>query len=186
MAFKTFTDGAILTAADVNTYLARQAIIVCTSTTRPSSPNEGMTCYETDTNTIRTYDGSLWQRAATLGYPAPWFDLTLPGGCSHNGGFNAGVRMRSYNTVELRGGIKKTTAGVAFASGTQIATLPNASYNPPHLLPFICPAERESTLHSVRIEITTAGAVMIYFGNGGGTYTPEWVEFNGAIHYDLS
>lgn len=60
MAFKTFVAGDVLTAAEVNTYLAKQAVIVCTAATRPSSPVEGMTIYETDTNRSLVYDGSNW------------------------------------------------------------------------------------------------------------------------------
>jgi hypothetical protein len=60
MPFKTFTAG-VLTSSEVNTYLMQQAIIVCTSTTRPSLPTEGMTIYETDTDTYRTYSGSAWE-----------------------------------------------------------------------------------------------------------------------------
>ena len=66
MAFKTFVAGAVLTASDVNTYLAKQAVVVCTSTTRPSSPPEGMTIYETDTDKLLTYT------TATTGWVAPW------------------------------------------------------------------------------------------------------------------
>ncbi len=62
MAFKTFTVGEIATASDVNTYLMKQAVIVCTSGTRPSSPVEGMTIYETDTDNLVTYDGTGWRR----------------------------------------------------------------------------------------------------------------------------
>lgn len=58
--FKLFTS-TVLTAADVNDYLMEQAVIQCTSATRPSSPHEGMTIYETDTNMLRIYNGSLWQ-----------------------------------------------------------------------------------------------------------------------------
>lgn len=60
MAFKTFVAGEILTAANVNDYLMEQANIVCTSGTRPSSPQEGMTIYETDTNRQLIYDGADW------------------------------------------------------------------------------------------------------------------------------
>lgn len=67
MAFKTFAAGDVLTASDVNTYLMKQAVIVCTSGTRPSSPNEGMTIYETDTDKILTYTGSTWSTVAYAG-----------------------------------------------------------------------------------------------------------------------
>lgn len=60
MAFKTFTAGSVLTAADVNDYLMEQTVISCTSGTRPASPNEGMTIYETDTNRYMFYNGAAW------------------------------------------------------------------------------------------------------------------------------
>jgi hypothetical protein len=59
MAFKVFAPG-VLTSSDVNTFLMRQAVITCTSTTRPASPNEGMTIYETNTDTFKVYDGANW------------------------------------------------------------------------------------------------------------------------------
>lgn len=60
MAFNTFTAGTILTASDVMTYLMKQSVIVCTSSTRPSAPVEGMVIFETDTNKLSAYDGSGW------------------------------------------------------------------------------------------------------------------------------
>ncbi len=62
MGFKTFNSGDILTASDVNTYLMKQAAIVCTSSTRPASPVTGMLILETDTQHILVYDGSIWSR----------------------------------------------------------------------------------------------------------------------------
>ncbi|MGW3809076.1 hypothetical protein [Micromonospora sp. NPDC005113] len=49
-----------MTASDVNTYLMKQAVITCTSGARPTSPVEGMTIYETDTDTLLGYSGSAW------------------------------------------------------------------------------------------------------------------------------
>lgn len=66
MAFKTFAPG-VLTSSDMNTFLMRQAVITCTSSTRPSSPSEGMTIYETDTDIYRTYSGSAWVVALRSG-----------------------------------------------------------------------------------------------------------------------
>ena len=60
MAFQTFTAGNVLTAAEVNTYLMQQTVIVCTSGTRPFAPVEGMVIFETDTNKLSAYDGSGW------------------------------------------------------------------------------------------------------------------------------
>lgn len=60
MPIKTFTQGEVLTSSDVNTYLMRQAVITCTSSTRPASPVEGMTIYQTDTDNTWVYDGATW------------------------------------------------------------------------------------------------------------------------------
>lgn len=60
MPIKTFAIGDVLTASDVNTYLMRQAVISCTSGTRPSSPADGWTIYETDTDLVRIHNGSTW------------------------------------------------------------------------------------------------------------------------------
>lgn len=60
MAFKTFTNGAVLSDTDLNDYLMKQAVIVCTSGTRPGSPVEGMVVYETDTDRLSGYTGSAW------------------------------------------------------------------------------------------------------------------------------
>lgn len=42
---------------------------VCTSSTRPASPYEGMVIYETDTNQVRVYDGSAWVMIADTDTP---------------------------------------------------------------------------------------------------------------------
>jgi hypothetical protein len=66
MAFKTFAPG-VLTSSDVNTFLMRQAVITCTSSTRPASPNEGMTIYETDTDLTLQYSGTAWEVVTHIG-----------------------------------------------------------------------------------------------------------------------
>lgn len=40
---------------------------VCTSTTRPAAPFEGQTIYETDTDTMRVWNGSAWRLFAEVG-----------------------------------------------------------------------------------------------------------------------
>jgi hypothetical protein len=80
MAFKTFAPG-VLTSSDVNTFLMRQSVIVCTAATRPASPNEGMTIYETDTDKYLGYTGTAWKEVTDLG---DWITYTpvLGGGTS--------------------------------------------------------------------------------------------------------
>lgn len=60
MPFKSFSVSEVLTSSDVNTYLMKQAVITCTSSTRPASPVEGMTIYQTDTDNTWVYDGATW------------------------------------------------------------------------------------------------------------------------------
>jgi hypothetical protein len=62
--FKTWVDGDILTAADVNTYLMEQAVMVfATATARTTAlptPSEGMVSYLADTNVVEVYTGAAW------------------------------------------------------------------------------------------------------------------------------
>lgn len=73
MARPTKSDGQTLPAADWNT-VVDQSIIECTSTTRPSSPHEGMTIYETDTDKFLTWNGVSW----TAEWNDPWGLCTPP------------------------------------------------------------------------------------------------------------
>lgn len=63
--YRTFTDGQVLTAAQVNTYLMEQSIMVFATaaarTTALPSPSEGMFTYRTDANVLEYYDGAAWQ-----------------------------------------------------------------------------------------------------------------------------
>ena len=63
--FKTFVDGDILTAAQVNTYLMEQSVMVFASaaarTSAIAAPSEGMVTYLSDNDLIEYYDGAAWQ-----------------------------------------------------------------------------------------------------------------------------
>lgn len=62
--FKTFTTGEVLLAADVNTYLMQQTVMVfddaSARATAIPTPSEGMFSYLKDTNLTYRYDGSAW------------------------------------------------------------------------------------------------------------------------------
>lgn len=66
--FTTFTDGQVLTAAQVNNYLMEQSVMVFATaaarTTALPTPSEGMFTYRTDANILEYYDGAAWSRAA--------------------------------------------------------------------------------------------------------------------------
>jgi hypothetical protein len=70
--FKTFVAGDVLTAAQVNTFLMKQAVIVCDSSgDYPTSPVEGMTVYDKGADALKVYT------TATTGWQPPW---SLPWG----------------------------------------------------------------------------------------------------------
>lgn len=62
--YKSFSAGSVLTAAEVNTYLMQQSVMVFGGTAARSSaistPSEGMTAYLSDSNIVETYDGTNW------------------------------------------------------------------------------------------------------------------------------
>jgi hypothetical protein len=58
-----------MNAAGGNAWQPVGNTIVCSSTTRPSSPFEGQQIYETDTNRVLLYDGAAWDRLFDDGSP---------------------------------------------------------------------------------------------------------------------
>jgi hypothetical protein len=135
VAFKTFADGSALPASDLNTYLMKQAVIVCTSGTRPSSPIEGMVIYETDTDKLQIYT------TATTTWKPPW---NLPWGCvgfatstTSQGAFTAttditgltttftAVANRRYRTtanINLETSVSGDVAGANILYGASVAS----------------------------------------------------------------
>lgn len=71
MGYKLWGSGELLTSSDLNNYLSKQAVIVCTSGTRPASPPDGMMIRETDTDLLKTWNGAAWVTMA--------FDATTNG-----------------------------------------------------------------------------------------------------------
>jgi hypothetical protein len=96
----------------------KQAVITCTSGTRPSSPVQGMTIYETDTNLKATYDGFNWI------YDGGWQNYTPTlTNITQGNGVIAGRYSRVGNTVI---GWVRFSAGTTtvFAAGTLSVSLP--------------------------------------------------------------
>lgn len=98
-------------------------VVVCTSTTRPSSPYEGQVIYETDTDKVRAYNGSAWftiksssSQTAWTAYTPTWTNLTVGNGTQDHSYYQDGP------TVHVRGRIEfgSTTS----ISGTVTLTLP--------------------------------------------------------------
>lgn len=81
MPFYTFVSGQTLPASKAND-LMKQGRIICTSTTRPSSPPLGMHIFETDTLKTLEWNGVRWDPPWNLpwGAVAHWsFNTTTPG-----------------------------------------------------------------------------------------------------------
>lgn len=65
--FKAWSDGDVLTAADLNGYLMKQAVIVCdTSADYPASPVEGMLVYDKALDCYLGRTASAWVRLSPL------------------------------------------------------------------------------------------------------------------------
>ena len=131
MPFKVFTVSEVLTAASMNDYLMEQVVIVCTSATRPSSPNEGMVVYETDTFVYSMYNGTAWVRLVTPGawetYTPSWTSTgTAP---ALGNGTIAGRYCRTGRsvTVAVALGMGGTTT---YGTGTYSISLPIQAANP--------------------------------------------------------
>ena len=70
--YKLFNTGDVLTAAQVNTYLMQQTVMVFASSTARTTAlsgvlAEGMVSYLQDTNATEVYDGSAWVGIANSG-----------------------------------------------------------------------------------------------------------------------
>lgn len=99
--FLTFTDGQVLTAAQVNGYLMKQAVMYfATSAARSSaitSPEEGMVTYLADTDALQFYNGTSW---VAIG------DVTLTGTQTLT---NKTLTSPTVNTPTISGGTIATS-----------------------------------------------------------------------------
>ena len=80
----TFTVGQVLTAATMNNVRANANIghLVCTSSTRPSSPDTGTMIYETDTLAFQVWNGTYWSQVWPQTFLTASDTTTQTGGAS--------------------------------------------------------------------------------------------------------
>jgi hypothetical protein len=73
MAYKTFTNGSVLPASDLNTYLMNQSVMTFVSAAARdavlTAPTEGMTSYLEDTNQVSVYTGASWELITSESVP---------------------------------------------------------------------------------------------------------------------
>lgn len=125
MAYKLFSTGEVLTAANVNSYLMNQTVMVFASAAARTTAlsgvlAEGMISYRTDSHILEYYSGSAWTAVSssiiTQGLSTPSFTsnaYTLASG-------DAGLFLLASNGATAGTINIPTDATYAFANGTQI------------------------------------------------------------------
>jgi hypothetical protein len=123
--YKLFNTGDVLTAAQVNTYLQQQVIMVfADSTARTTALSgvlaEGMFSYLTGTNAFQYYDGAAWADVSNPG------DITgVTAGTGLSGGGSSGAVTLAIDTA--------TTADLTTAQTLTNKTLTSPTINDPKL-----------------------------------------------------
>lgn len=102
---------------------AAGGIYIVTSTTRPASPFEGMTIYETDTDKIRTYSGSAWLTISATGTLDTWVPVV------NNNGSAAVTASVGYAWYRQFGkfvdfAFRLNITGASAGAGVNLVTLP--------------------------------------------------------------
>lgn len=163
MAFKTFAPG-VLTSSDINTFLMRQSVITCTAATRPASPNEGMTIFETDTDSFKVYDGANWVDFSNLSSGA-WtsYTPTLGNGWTLGNGTLTGAYM-------LVGKICHVSFDFTFGSTTTAGT--TDAQNAQFSLPFnMNPSNFTTLMYGSCLDLSLSQLNIVTFALGGGVNT---------------
>ena len=116
--------GATISEANLDA-VARQVVITCTSTTRPASPDEGMTIFETDTDRVLLWNGTAW-----LVVTEPWqaytpvLTATTTNPTLGTGSTASARYQRQYGVVAYQGIIQFGTSGTAAGTGDYRISLP--------------------------------------------------------------
>jgi hypothetical protein len=129
MVFKVFTNGSILPDTDLNDYLMEQAVIACTSGTRPGSPNNGMTIFETDTNRYACWSttAAAWvyfSQVVTGTWTPTLTAVTTNPTLGSGGGQNGRFTLWGGKWCTIRGSIAFGSSGTNAGSGQYLVALP--------------------------------------------------------------
>ena len=108
MPYRDFVAGETLTAAQVDTYLMRQAVMTFADSSARDTAlsgvlDEGMTVYLEDVNAFYFYNGSTWKPLLTqwTSFSPSWTNLTSA--TLGNGTLNFFYRYAGWKTVHVRG-----------------------------------------------------------------------------------
>ena len=132
MGFKLWATNELATSSDLNTYLAKQVVIVCTSGTRPSSPVTGMHIYETDTHKMQKWDFGAWKpvsssRSSTI---TPTLTSTGTAPTLGTGSTATGVYTYFPDSIAYTFFFKFGTSGVAAGTGNYQVSVPVTGATP--------------------------------------------------------
>jgi hypothetical protein len=125
--YKLFKTGDVLTAAQVNTYLNEQTVMVFASSAARTSAlsgvlAEGMMSYLQDTNSVEVYDGSNW---VSVGSTGDITGITTGTDSGLSGGVTSGTAtLRLKLEFDAETG---TTYTLVAGNLNQLVTLNNAS-----------------------------------------------------------
>jgi hypothetical protein len=128
MGYKLWATNELLTSSDVNTYLAKQAVIVTTSGSKPTPPVNGMLVFETDTNNYVAYSSTLsaWivlGKTITGTYTPALTGATTNPNLGTGGSILGRYTLWNGTWCAVRVGIQWGTSGTA-GSGQYLISLP--------------------------------------------------------------
>jgi hypothetical protein len=131
--------------------------VICTSTTRPAVPYDGLTIYQTDTDHMLIYEGTVWVPIT----PEPWINVTAftNSWVAFDAVTHAKPRYRkmSRDLVQIEGLVKNGTLGQS------VFTLPTG-YRPPRI--FIS-MNTTGDGKQVRYDVNPDGTVVPNVGGAG-------------------
>ena len=169
--YKLFVSGDVLTAAQVNTYLMQQTVMVfANSTARTTALSgvlaEGMLSYLQDTNAVEKYDGSSWSAIGTGDIESVSVSSPLTGGGSSGAvsiayDYAAGSKVTlnaktaSYTVVLSDADQKLVTMNVGSANNFQIPTNASVAYPVGSVLNVIQIGAGQTTIQAVTSGTTT-------------------------------
>lgn len=127
--FTQLVTGDVPSASGYFNPLLAQTVIPCTSGTRPSSPNDGMLLWETDTERYTSWNASLSQWVNLGMMLTTAFTPALTGSTTNptlGTGGTAAARYTLYggNWCNYRGAFKFGTSGTSAGSGSFSISLP--------------------------------------------------------------